>query len=151
LSRYLIAAFRPFNELLWRLFPEPISPLSRESWRCNSLALRLSHFRCRRGASKGTRPTLRQDSLWPFSSPVNIPDPPHPFRGHDDIRPREHRAEEAVKGDTSIAFSRPPSESRNALSFSISRSVSGPDLISPRRNRSREAMAEGIVIMSATV
>jgi hypothetical protein len=29
--------------------------------------------------------------------------------------------------------------------------VSGPDLISPRRNRSREAMAEGIVIMSATV
>jgi hypothetical protein len=26
--------------------------------------------------------------------------------------------------------------------------VSGPDLISPRRNRSREAMAEGIVIMA---
>src|SRR4029077_3786761 len=50
--------------------------------------------------------------------------------------------------DTSIAFSRPPSESRNASSFSISRLVSGPDLIGPRRNRSREAMAEGIVIMA---
>src|SRR5258706_973008 len=33
-----------FNELLRRLFPEPISPLSRESWRCKSLALRLSTF-----------------------------------------------------------------------------------------------------------
>ena len=31
--------------------------------------------------------------------------------------------------DTSIAFSRPPSESRNASSFSISRLVSGRDSI----------------------
>jgi hypothetical protein len=56
--------------------------------------------------------------------------------------------------DTSIAFSRPPSESRNASSFSISRLVSGPDLINLiRRGRdaSREAIAERIMIMAATV
>src|ERR1700737_1097665 len=34
-------------------------------------------------------------SLFAF---LHIPDPPHPFRGHDDIRPREHRTEEAAKG-----------------------------------------------------
>src|ERR1700720_4661255 len=28
---------------------------------------------------------------------LHIPDPPHPFRGHYDIRPREHRTEEAVE------------------------------------------------------
>src|SRR5260370_17582555 len=44
LSRYLIAAFRPFNELRRRFFPERISPPNLESWACNSFALRLRTF-----------------------------------------------------------------------------------------------------------
>src|SRR5207245_11774382 len=96
LSRYLIAAFRPFNELLWRLFPEPISPLSRESWRCNSLALRLSTFPMSSRSFKRDPTDIEARFALAIFISRKHPRPTASIQGPYDIEPLRHRSAEAL-------------------------------------------------------
>ena len=49
--------------------------------------------------AKNTLRLLLARKLWRLLAFLLVPDPPHPFRGHDCIRPREQRADEAVKSE----------------------------------------------------
>jgi len=93
LSRYLIAAFRPFNEFSGASFRRPISHAQPRKLALQLVSPTAEHIpHVVAELQKGTTTDMRQDSLWPFQSHRKTSQTHAHSEGMMTFGPREHRA-----------------------------------------------------------